>query len=73
MYDLDPAYPENNGKRYVPDEGEAEIELTMEIVANFTKEYPNFIGLRRIAYGHRMQDFESLEAEAQRVTRLYNK
>ena len=55
LYELDhnPVYNRTNGKRFFDTTGEAELNVTIDVIQNFTSEHPDFIGMKRIIYSSR--------------------
>ena len=55
LYELDPnpVYNRTNGKRFFDSTGEAELNVTIDVIQNFTSEHPDFIGMKRIIYSSR--------------------
>ena len=48
LYTLDPTYSDTNGKRYFDNTVEHELNFTTGIIKNFTRDNPDFIGMKRV-------------------------
>ena len=76
IYKVDPNVTENNGIVYLePPEkiGDMEIEITKEILSDFIKENPSFIGHKRITYSTRRISVKEMEKNFENAIRLYKK
>jgi len=76
LYVMDPSGANNatNGKKFLDQGGDLEVDTTLKLVENFTRDHPEFIGHRRISYTHRMGGIEgSFKSEMDNVERLNKK
>ena len=65
LYSLDThrKYEPTYGKRYLDPSGELEINMTLLLLREFQKTRPDFIGFRRIIYGHHQDSVSQMKAK----------
>ena len=65
LYSLDThrKYEPTYGKRYLDPSGELEINMALLLLREFQKTRPDFIGFRRIIYGHHRESVSQIKAK----------
>ncbi len=73
LYEIDPTDTTGDGKKYLDNnEGALEINITLQVLEEFQKVHPEFIGHRRITYSVRVLDPEVIKDDMRRAVKLHN-
>ena len=70
LYYLDASANETYGKRFVDEDGELAINLTLKVVERVKARYPQFIDFKRIVYSYRRSSPDYIRSEMERVYKL---
>jgi len=75
IYRLDEGvnYTMTNGKNFLDENGDLDVQITQEVSRNFSALHPEFVGHNRISYTTRFIDSEKFNYEMQNVVDLYRK
>ena len=75
LYELDPSaeYNETYGKKFLDTTGELDVNITREVVEEFIRDHPEFIGLTRITYSLRFLNNMDVEDYFDKMYPLYQK